>query len=389
MTPFDMGAVPPITFGAGTLATVPNIVAMLGGGPVLVVADAVLAELGVTDDLTASLRTQNITSEMAAEVAGEPKDALTDALAGRARETGCRTVIGLGGGAAMDCAKLVAVVAGADSPAASYALSARPVPETTLPAIAVPTTAGTGSEVTRTAIVSTAGGEKLWYWDERLMFAHAVLDPDLTLTLPAEITAWTGMDAVAHALEAVTAKRTNEAGLLYGHRALAMLAEALPRAVANGSDREARARMLWASTVAGLALHNCNTHLGHNISHALGSLARVHHGLATAIALDVALPWLVERPEGAALYADAAAALGGERRAGSLPDTFSELMRSVGIPRRLPFAAAGVQADALAGAMRSDANYGMSQNALTPVSDEDLATLAEALLALPTQEIAA
>ena len=379
---FAMGRVPPVTFGPGRLAEAPAIVAELGGGPVLVVADRVLQDIGITDTLSSHLAAGGIATELAAAIAGEPKEALVDQLADRARRTGCRTVIGLGGGAAMDCAKLVAATAGAPEPAASYALSARPVPAGRLPALAIPTTAGTGSEVTRTAIVSTAQGVKLWYWDEGLMFAHALLDPELTTTLPPVITAWTGIDAVAHALEASTARRTNPSGLLYGHQALAMLARALPRAVADGQDLEARGQMLWASMVAGLALHNCNTHLGHNISHALGSLAPVHHGLATGLALHVALPWLAERCDHP-LLAQAATALGGPARADALGPTFSGLMRDAGIALALPQAAVGLTAAALARQMTSAANRSMAENALTELADADFPQLATGLLDLP------
>ncbi len=383
MISFDAGSVPPITYGNGRLANTPDIVAGLGGGPVLVIADKILAGLGVTDTLSSALNIAGIAVEMAAGIAGEPKEALADTLADRARQSGCRVVIGLGGGAAMDCAKLVAAIAGANRPAAEYALSARPVPQDRLPAIAIPTTAGTGSEVTRTAIVSNAEGHKLWYWDEGLMFAHAILDPELTVTLPANMTAWTGIDAVAHALEAVTAKTTNPVGVLFGHQALRILSGALPRAVADGADLEARGQMLWASTVAGLALHNCNTHMGHNISHALGSLAPVHHGHATGLALEIALPWLVERPEGADLYAQAAAALGGEAKAADLPNRFAALMRAAGIPRNLPAVAAHVDAAELTAMMRAPANHSMSQNAICPVDDDGLEAMARALTSLP------
>lgn len=388
MGAFEMGRVPHITFGAGRLADAPAIIAGLGGGPVLLVADTALKDLGVTDTLAAGLAGAGIAAEIAAEISGEPKQALVDRLAARARETGCRTVIGLGGGAAMDCAKLVAAIAGAPEQAARYALSARPVPAGRLPALAIPTTAGTGSEVTRTAIVSDAGGAKLWYWDEGLMFAHALLDPELTVTLPPTITAWTGIDAAAHALEASTARSTNASGLLYGHQALVMLARALPRAVADGSDRAARAQMLWASTIAGLALHNCNTHLGHSISHALGSLAPVHHGLATGLALGVALPWLSERTDDP-LLARAAAALGGPARADALGPVFTALMRDAGIPLELPGAATGITADALARQIGSPANRPMAVNALADVGDADIAALAERLLALPAAAQAA
>ncbi|MEL7254513.1 MAG: iron-containing alcohol dehydrogenase [Pseudomonadota bacterium] len=383
MDMFNMGRVPPVTFGAGRVRKLPALVTELGGGPVLMVADAVLADLGVTDRLAGDMAAKGLTCEVAADVAGEPKDTLVDDLCDKARAMGARVVVGIGGGAAMDAAKLAAVVAAGDAPTRHYALAAKPLPANGLPAIAIPTTAGTGSEVTRTSVVSAPDGYKNWYWGEQLMFSQAVLDPELTLSLPPAITAWTGVDAVAHALEGSTAGTTSPAGLMYGLEALRLLREYLPRAVADGQDIEARGHVLWASTVAGLALHNCNTHMGHNISHALGSLSRIHHGLATGLALEVSLPWLVDRPEGAGNYARASEALGGAREAGALPGALAALMRDCDIAAELPGVCAGVTASALATEMKNDANRGMSQNAACPVGDADLDEMAGMMMALP------
>ncbi|MEM9716332.1 MAG: iron-containing alcohol dehydrogenase [Pseudomonadota bacterium] len=383
MTAFDMGKVPPVTFGAGRRAELPEIAASLGGGPVLVVADQFLAELGVTDRIAGFLVKAGLGCELAAVVYGEPKEPLIDDLCHRARSAGVKTVVGIGGGAAMDASKLVAAIAPSNTSTAQYALSANPFPKVGLPAIAIPTTAGTGSEVTRTSIVSTSDGTKNWYWGEELMFDHAILDPELTVSLPPHLTAWTGIDAVAHALEAATAKSTNAAGLLYGHEALRILSEWLPVAVAEGSNVEARGYVLWASTVAGLALHNCNTHMGHNISHALGSLSRIHHGHATGLALEVTLPWLVDRPEGAVLYAKSAEALGGKKDAAALPDVYAGLMRACGIPLELPEPCEGVSQEMLATSMKSAANHSMSQNAACDVSDADLDRFAGWMTDLP------
>ncbi|MEL7347878.1 MAG: iron-containing alcohol dehydrogenase [Pseudomonadota bacterium] len=388
MKGFNIGRVPPISFGAGRLADLPELVSGMANGPVFVVADTALSQLGVTDRLSANLTAAGIRSDVAADVAGEPKEALIDDLCARLRTLGARAVVGIGGGAAMDAAKLVAVIAHTGRPAADYALGGHDFPADGLPAIAVPTTAGTGSEVTRTSIVSTAGGNKNWYWGEELMFAHAILDPELTVSLPPHITAWTGIDAVAHALEASTSRKTSAAGLMFGHEALKILVDALPRAVADGEDIEARGRVLWGSTVAGLALHNCNTHMGHNISHALGSLARIHHGLATGLALEVTLPWLVRRPEGSHNYAMAAQVLGGAAEATELPDTFVALLRSCGIAARLPEACAEVSGRELAAAMKSDACHSISQNAACPVGPDDLDEMAEMMMALPMVEAA-
>lgn len=388
MQTFNMGRVPPVAFGAGCIAKTPKIVATLDGGPVFIVADAVLAELGVTDRITQDLAACGITAELAADVSGEPKEALVDDLCARARQMGAKVVIGLGGGATMDAAKLVAAITKADQPAETFALAAQPLPANGLPAIAIPTTAGTGSEVTRTSVISQADGRKIWFWGEELMFSQVLLDPELTLSLPPHLTAWTGIDAVAHALEGATARTTSAAGQLYGLEALQILSNALPRAVADGADLDARGRVLWASTIAGLALHNCNTHMGHNISHALGSLVRIHHGLATGLGLEVSLPWLVARPDGAANYALAAQALGGSPKPEALPGALSNLMRACEIPSELPADCADVAPAALAQEMNNDANIGMAKNAACEITDNDIDEIATLVMRLPKKSAA-
>jgi alcohol dehydrogenase class IV len=215
------------------------------------------------------------------------------------------------------------------------------------------------------------------------MFNQVVLDPELTLSLPPHLTAWTGIDAVAHALEGATAGTTSPAGQLYGLEALRILSDALPRAVADGSDLEARGRVLWASTVAGLALHNCNTHMGHNISHALGSLVRIHHGLATGLGLEVSLPWLVARPEGAKNYGLAAQAMGGAASPVALPAAMSNLMRACHISAELPANCAEITPEALAREMKNEANIGMAKNAACQITDNDFDEISAMMMRLP------
>ena len=380
---FNMGQVPPVTFGAGRVTKVPKIVKSLNGGPVFIIADAVLAKLGVTERLTQDLAESGIPFELAAEVSGEPNEALVDDLCARVRNVDAKVIIGLGGGAAMDAAKLVAAIANANEPAQTFALAARPLPTNGIPSIAIPTTAGTGSEVTRTSVISKADGRKTWFWGDELMFNQVVLDPELTLSLPPHLTAWTGIDAVAHALEGATAGTTSPAGQLYGLEALRILSDALPRAVADGSDLEARGRVLWASTVAGLALHNCNTHMGHNISHALGSLVRIHHGLATGLGLEVSLPWLVARPEGAKNYGLAAQAMGGAASPATLPAAMSNLMRACHISAELPANCAEITPEALACEMKNEANIGMAKNAACQITDNDFDEISALMMRLP------
>lgn len=383
MQTFNMGQVPPVTFGAGRIRKLPDLVNDLGGGPIFIIADAVLADLGVTEQLAKQMAEKGIPVEIAAEVSGEPKEALVDTLCQRARLAGAKVIVGLGGGAAMDAAKLVAAIAPCSQLAHKFALAAQPLPKTGLPAIAIPTTAGTGSEVTRTSVISTFDGSKIWFWGEELLFSQAILDPELTLSLPPHLTAWTGIDAVAHALEGCTARTTSAAGALFGLEALRILTDALPGAVADGADIDLRAKVLWGSMVAGLALHNCNTHIGHNISHALGSLTRVHHGLATGLALEVSLPWLVSKQKGHAQYAQAAEALGGPAKAEALPEIFSNLMRRCQVSAKLPSGCDSVTTAKLSGEMQNAANIGMARNAVCDITKGDFLELASRVTALP------
>lgn len=389
MQSFNLGQIPPVAFGAGRLLDAPGLVAAHGGGPVLVVADTVLAELGVVERLAEALGKAGIACEIAAVVVGEPKETLIDDLCDRARRAEARCVIGLGGGASLDAAKLVAAIARSGQKSRDFALAAQPLPEAGMPAIAIPTTAGTGSEVTRISIVSTPDGRKNWYSGPGMMFAQAILDPELTLSLPPHITAWTGIDAMAHALEATTVRNTTPVGQLFGLEALRILSDALPRAVADGADIEIRGRVLWGSMVAGVALNNCNVHMGHNISHALGSLARVHHGHATGLGLHVSLPWLVARAEGAENYARAAQALGAAPRPEALPDAFSKLMQACAIAPELPRQCTGISHSDLSAEMKSNANIMMARNAACDIADAELDEIASRVLSLPIASAAA
>lgn len=388
MQSFNMGRVPPVTFGAGRLTKVPEIVAGLGGGPVLIVADAALVEFGVVGRLTDALSAAGIAFDVAAEVAGEPKVTLIDSLCTRAREAGSKSVIGLGGGAALDTSKLVAQLAESGEPAKDFALAAKPFPKSGISSIAIPTTAGTGSEVTRISVVSAEDGRKYGYYGDALTFDHAVLDPELTLSLPQHLTAWTGIDAVAHALEGATVRKLTPVGQMFGLEALRILSDALPKAFADGSDIDARGRVLWGSMVAGIALNNCSVHMGHNISHGLGSLARIHHGHATGLGLEISLPVLTSHPEGAEAYALASQALGGAAKAEALPEAYTALMRKIGIEAELPAECAGVTADALATEMKARANIGMVKNAPCNLSDDDIDAIAAQVMQMPIKSAA-
>lgn len=272
---------PKILSGPGALAQLKDLLQ----GPLVLVSDAGLAAAGVVKKVAGVLQPE----ECLHFLRGEPTAAEVDHCAQvlRSRKP---TVVGLGGGSALDLAKLAASVAGDQAPAEAYANCARPLPES-LPTVLIATTAGTGSEMTRTAVFQDANGHKTWAWGEQLQAEIAVLDPELTLGLPSSTTVMTAVDALSHALEAATAVNHDPLAANLAQQAVAMIPPALARVVNDPADLKAREELLNASGLAGIALNSCGTGLAHALAHALGGLVKVPHGLAIAWALRVTLAW--------------------------------------------------------------------------------------------------
>ena len=308
----------------------------------------------------------------------EPDATSVDAAADLVRAAPGAIVIGVGGGSALDTAKQAAVVATAAMGVEHYALGANPLPGHRL-MIAIPTTAGTGAEVTRTCIVTDRDGRKVWTWGDELLPDLVVLDPISTVTMPSHVTAATGLDAFVHALEAVSGRRRTALVAASALHALRLAVDHLPTAVTEPSDLESRQAMQEAALLAGLAIDGGGTGIAHSIGHALGTLGHVPHGVAVAIGLAAALDWNVDgAPEA---YASAAAALG--RPVCELPDLLGELVAAVGLStaiRRLP--ELEVEPDQLATAMIAEENLPMYRNNCRLADDTERNLLAVRTLAV-------
>lgn len=229
-----------------------------------------------------------------------------------ARERGAEGVVALGGGSVIDTAKGIALLlreGGALEDYQGYQLLSRKV----APQVCLPTTAGTGSEVTYVAVIKDhAKRQKLLFGDHHLIPDVAILDPDLTLGLPPGLTAATGMDALSHAVEAVTSSQREPVADALALHAIRLIRRWLPVAVADGSDRNARGHMLIAATLAGAAFGNAQVGLVHAIAHTIGARHGVHHGLANAIAMPYVMRF--NNSEVAAEQALIAEALGADAR---------------------------------------------------------------------------
>jgi alcohol dehydrogenase class IV len=302
-----------------------------------------------------------------------------DAAAEIARREHAAAVVSLGGGSALDVGKTVAAICGGKPGASHYGLCANPFPKSAVVNVCVPTTSGTGSETTRTAVLSDAGHAKIWLWGEEIKADVVVLDPVLTTGLPAHLTAATGVDALVHAIEAATNANANSANNLYCYEAIRLVVKHLRRAVEVPADIDARAGVQWAATLAGIGIDNCGTAIAHNIGHALASLRPIHHGRVVGLALRATLPWNIEADDGA--YAAVAGAMGEVPSARSLPGAIDRLIRDVGI--KISLSGEGyddITAEQLAAQMARPENSAMRRSNRRPVLDSDLLRFAHLML---------
>jgi alcohol dehydrogenase class IV len=383
MQPFTLAAVPEIVFGAGKLAIVPSRVDSLGGAnaAVVIVADPAMRAAAILPRLEAALAGAGHKSAVYDAFKGEPKSYDIDKAATLARDIGARVVVGLGGGTALDTAKLVACCAVSGRPVEDYGLCANPLPKNRLPIIAIATTAGTGAEVTRTCIFATAKGEKVWAWGDETKPDVAILDPEVTVGVPAQVTAMTGLDAMVHAIEASTNRNRHEANDVYCHRAISLIAGNLLTAIREPHNLEARGAMLLGSCYAGIGIDNCSTGMSHCISHAMADLAPIPHGRATGLAMMATFDWVIEGNPKA--FANVAQAMGEMPDAMAAATAFEKLVRASGI--KISFDGDGLELnrpDILARHMASPANTPMRSYTARDVSDDDLLMLAQRVYAL-------
>jgi alcohol dehydrogenase class IV len=372
--------VPRIHQGEGALEQLGTVLAALGQPTrVLLVADPGLRLPGLIDAAARSLRSAGVGLVIFDELSSDPSMSQADAAAALARAERIEAVVCLGGGSAMDLGKSVAAIAVGSEPAAHYGLCAHPFPAGRLLSVCVPTTSGTGSEATRTAVLSDAHKAKVWLWGEELKPHAIVLDPVLTAGLPAPLTAATGIDALVHALEASTNANANAANNLYCHEAIRLVVRHLLRALEAPGDLSARAGLQWAATLAGIGIDNCGTAIAHNIGHALASLRPIHHGRAVGLALHWTLPWNVQDDDGR--FAAAAGAMGEAPEAQRLPAAYERLLRASGI--KISLAGEGydtITAAQLAGQMARPENVAMLRSNRRAPAEADLLRFAEAML---------
>jgi alcohol dehydrogenase class IV len=376
MSIIELARTPRITAGAGARG---RIAALAGAGPALLVADPGLKSTGLVEEVAAGLRKQGVHLTTFDAFHSDPTIAQADAAAAIARSEGARAVVCLGGGSALDLGKAVAAIASAGESAVHYQLGANPLPPKSLLKICVPTTSGTGSETTRTAILTRDDHAKVWLWGDEIKADEVVLDPELTVSLPAAMTAATGIDALVHAVEAATNRNANAAAGLYAHEAIRLVARHLVAAVERPGDLEARAALQWAAAFAGVAIDNCGTAIAHALGHAMGSLRPIHHGRAVGIAMLASLPWNVENNDA---FAACSLDIGGEPSPRGFIAAYEKLLRASGIKLSLGDEFAGVTARELAAQTARPENAAMRDANARSASEADLVKLAGEVLSI-------
>ncbi|HIJ79859.1 MAG TPA: iron-containing alcohol dehydrogenase [Deltaproteobacteria bacterium] len=329
-----------ICFGENSINDLAALVEDLGGSKVFIVVDPGVKNAGLLARVTAPLEKNKIPFEVYDKVDPEPGLKLADDGAKLAKKAKCDCVIGVGGGSAMDVAKAISILLTNGGKAVDY-IGLGMIKKPGVPKIMVPTTAGTGAEVTFTAVfINEKTKSKAGMNGDHLYPEAAVLDPALTVSMPPHITATTGIDALTHALESYVSTQAHTISEMYALEAIDLISNNLGEAYANGDNMEARSNMLLGSLLAGKALATAGVGLVHAMAYPLGGMFGIPHGLANAVLLPYVMAYnIIGNP---AKFAVLAEIMGQKTEEMSLRDAAEasveavyRLNQDVGIPSSL------------------------------------------------------
>ena len=339
---FTFNTTPSIVFANGAASEIPDTTAALLGPRVLFVTDQGIMKLGLADGGIAALRRQGIDVTIFDAVEADPSRTTVEAATIAAK--GMTGIVGFGGGSSMDVAKLVALLAGSgESLDDAWGVGNARGPR--LPLVLIPTTAGTGSEVTPVSIITVDGDTKLGVVSPVILPDIAVLDPLLTLGLPGPVTAATGIDAMVHAVEAIASASANNNPIsrTLGEQALRLLGANIETAVHNGMNEDARGAMLLGSMLAGQAFANSPVAAVHALAYPIGGMFHVPHGLSNALVLPHVLRFNAGDAKAAIIYAglaplvfpDIAVGATAQATTETFCDRLMALALDLGLPPRL------------------------------------------------------
>lgn len=345
---------PQIIFGYGALNRVGFLSLFLKTKNAFIVSDSEIDKLGIVSKIQKYLEKSGIRSSTFCEVEPNPKEETVIKGANKFKEASTDTVIAVGGGSVIDTAKVIRLIAKQGGKPRDYDCTKSTimaVHETLPPQISIPTTSGTGSEVSIVAMITqeragepamgrTGEREKITILGYPLISTIALVDPELTISCPQKLTAYSGMDALTHAIEAFVSTRTNPVADMFSLQAIGLIHQNLKKAYINGKDVISRINMSLASTIAGMAFNQKSVGLVHACSHQLSSQCNLTHGLANAMMLPHVLR--LNKKVAAPKYATMAVAFGIEmsgRSDSGIAEKFileiEKLNKDLGIPQKL------------------------------------------------------
>lgn len=284
----------PISYtGWGSLSYLVGEVQRFEAKKVLVVTDPFLKDIGLTDKVEEPLAEVGITTELYMDVIPEPPLAVGEKLVAYTREHAFDLVIGLGGGSALDLAKLAGTLASHEGNVADYLnlTGTKKVSKKGLPTILITTTSGTGSEVTNISVLSLETTKDVITHDY-LLADVAIVDPELTISVPPKVTAATGVDALTHAVEAYISKNSSPVSDALALQAIRLISGSLRTAVFEGTNKEARTDMSYGSYLAGLAFFNAGVAGVHALAYPLGGQFHIAHGDSNAVLLPYVMGYV-------------------------------------------------------------------------------------------------
>ena len=291
MNPFEFFIPQNITVGAGTLAKLPECAKKLGGSHAMLISGPTLRKMGVVDKAADYLKDAGMAVDIFTDVEANPSVTTVEKATEAYKDSGADFIVALGGGSPMDVAKAVGVTAKYGGSITEYE-GAHKVPGKIVPLIAIPTTAGTGSEVTAFSVITDRSRDyKLTVFSYELIPKYAILDPDLIATAPASVAAACGMDAFIHACESYISTDASPFSEAMSEKAMELIGRSIRAYVANRTDVDAASDMLVGSLFAGIAFSWARLGNVHAMSHPVSAYFDVPHGVANAILLPTILDY--------------------------------------------------------------------------------------------------
>ena len=342
MNTFNFSVPQDITVGKGSLAKLPEIAKKLGGSHAFIISGPHLAKMGLVEKEADYLKTVDIKTDAFTEIEANPSVATVEKATEKFKESGADFIVAFGGGSPMDVAKAVGVVAKYGGSITEYE-GAHKVPGSIIPLIAIPTTAGTGSEVTAFSVITDHSRDyKLTVFSYELLPAYAILDAELITTAPASVAAACGIDAFIHAEEAYISTAASPFSDAMAEKAMALIGKNIRRFVANRGDMEAAEAMMVGSLFAGIAFSFARLGNVHAMSHPVSAFFDVPHGVANAVLLPVVAEYnaLADHGRYLTIYNDISPvpAYTDDFEPMMLVDAIHSLCADIGIPENLTIA---------------------------------------------------